>query len=58
MNKGQKLRHKTTGRVFTYESRFMPQFTLTWYVQLKNTKTGKFENFVEKTYLSYFEIIY
>lgn len=57
MNKGQQLRHKTTGRVFTYEFRFMPQFTSTWFVQLKNTTTGKFEYFVEKTYSNYFETI-
>ena len=52
-----KLRHKNTGRLFTFVKTFTPQFTTVEYTELLNEKTGKSECYTTSGIIAYFEII-
>ena len=52
-----KLRHKNSGRVFTFVRSFVPQFTNTEYMELINEKTGAIEFYRTAGAITYFEII-
>ena len=52
-----KLKHKTTGRLFTFVRSFVPQFTNTEYTELLNEKTGAKECYPIAGVRAYFEIV-
>ena len=52
-----KLKHKTTGRLFTFVRYFVPQFTNIEYTVLKNEKTGARECYPSAGVIAYFEKI-
>ena len=52
-----KLKHKTTGRLFTFVGTFVPQFTEIEYTVLTNEKTGARECYPTAGVLAYFETI-
>ena len=52
-----KLKHKNTGRLFTFVRSFVPQFTNTEYTELINEKTGAKECYPTAGVVAYFEII-
>ena len=52
-----KLRHKNTGRIYTFVRSFIPQFTDTEYIELINEKTGEKESYVTAGVIAFFEVI-
>ena len=52
-----KLRHKNTGRIYTFVRSFIPQFTNTKYIELINEKTGEIERYTATGVMAYFEKI-
>ena len=52
-----KLKHKNTGRLFTFVRSFVPQFTNIEYTELINEKTGAKECYSTAGVIAYFEII-
>ena len=52
-----RLKHKNTGRLFTFVRSFIPQFTNTEYTELINEKTGEKECYSTAGVVAYFEII-
>ena len=52
-----KLKHKTTGRMFTFVRSFVPQFTNVEYTELTNEKTGCNECYPSKGVTAYFEVV-
>ena len=52
-----KLKHKNTGRLFTFVRSFVPQFTNMEYTELINEKTGTTECYPTAGVAAYFEII-
>ena len=52
-----KLRHKNTGRLFTFVRSFVPLLSNTEYIELINEKTGEKECYSTAGVVVYFEII-
>ena len=52
-----KLKHKNTGRIFTFVRYFVPQFTNMEYTELTNEKTGARECYPTAGVVAYFETI-
>ena len=52
-----KLRHKNTGRLFTFVETFVPQFTNIEYTVLTNENTGARECYPTAGVVAYFETI-
>lgn len=52
-----KLKHKSSGRLFTFVGTFIPQFTNIEYTVLINEKTGAKECYSTSGVVAYFEII-
>ena len=52
-----KLKHKNSGRLFTFVRSFVPQFTNMEYTELINEKTGARECYPTAGVVAYFETI-